>query len=244
MNAFQKIRLYFTAFHGLLRKEVSRLAAKKNPQIVIKSLQDQGIDIADDAIYFGDNIHIDMTRPSLIHIGSKTWLHNGFKIRTHDYATKVFLHKYNEFVPSSGRVWIGDNVWFGENVTVLKGAHIGNNCIIGINSVVMGYIPDGSVAAGCPAKVICTIEEYYQKRQEKCIEEAFEYARSIKSAYGREPVPADFWEEFPLFMTGKDIGKYPEIPVKKQLGEAYDIWVSNHKAPFKSFEEFIKAANI
>lgn len=147
-------------------------------------------------------------------------------------------------MPSSGKVWIGDNVWFGENVTVLKGSYIGNDCIIGINSVVMGRIPDGSVAAGCPAKVICTTEEYYNNRKEKCVKEAFEYARSIQDVYGRKPVPADFWEEFPLFVSGNEIDKYPEIPFKKQLGGAFDTWVKSHKARFNSFEDFLKAANI
>jgi acetyltransferase-like isoleucine patch superfamily enzyme len=37
---------------------------------------------------------------------------------------------------------------------VLRGARIGRKCIIGAHSVVRGEIPDGSVAAGIPAKVV------------------------------------------------------------------------------------------
>ena len=244
LACLRKIALRFTAIKNIIRNEVNRLELKNYPPLLVKSLQRQGVDIADDAIIVGQNISIDLTRPSLIHIGSRTLLHNGFKLRTHDFATRVFMAKYDEFVPSSGRVWIGDNVWFGENVTVLKGAHIGNDCIIGINSVVMGTIPDGHVAAGCPAKVICTLEEYYKKRQVKCVEEAFDYARSIQERYGRRPVPADFWEEFTLFVSGNEVDKYPEIPIKRQLGNSYQAWTKNHKAQFKSFEEFLEAAGL
>lgn len=165
MKTINKFIRHIKAIRNLIKNEANKIAIEENPSIWIKNLQRQGVDIADDVIVFGiNNINIDLTRPSLIHIGSKTFLHNGFKILTHDYATHTFLNKYKEFVPSSGKVYIGENCWFGENVTVLKGAHIGNNCIIGINSVVMGKIPDDSVAAGCPAKVICSLDEYFAKR--------------------------------------------------------------------------------
>ena len=245
MKFISKIIRHAKAFKNLLRQEANKIAIQENPSLWIKSLQKQGVDIADDVIVFGiNNINIDLTRPSLIHIGSKTFLHNGLKILTHDYATHTFINKYNEFVPSSGKVYIGENCWFGENVTVLKGSYIGNNCIIGINSVVMGKIPDNSVATGCPAKVICSLDEYFAKRVCVCVEEAFEYARSIKERYNRMPIPSDFKEEFPLFVSGNEVDKYPEIPIKKQLGKAYNEWVKNHKAQFKSFDEFLKAAGL
>lgn len=174
-SALNKLNLFAQAIYNVVNKEYVLLNVKKDPLLSIKALQSMGVDIADD-VMFKENINIDITRPSLVRIGHKVLLHNGFNLLTHDFATRVFLNKYNEFVPSSGRVWIGDNVWFGENVTVLKGAHIGDNCIIGINSVVMGTIPADSVAAGCPAKVICSLENYFEKRKTKSVEEAFDYA--------------------------------------------------------------------
>ncbi len=243
-NFIKKLKLKLKAFKIIVNNEYNRLASKENPLLTISSLKKCGVDISDNAIIFGENVLIDLTRPSLIHIGANTFLHNGFKILTHDYATFVFIKKYNEFIPSSGRVWIGDNIWFGENVTVLKGSQIGDNCIIGINSVVMGTIPSNSVAAGCPAKVICSLDEYFEKRKEKSVEEAFEYARSIVARYGRRPVPSDFWEEFPLFVSGDEVDMYPEIPIKRQLGTAYNHWCANHKALFKSFDDFLEAAEI
>lgn len=51
-------------------------------------------------------------------------------------------------------VVIGDGTWLGHGVVVLPGAHIGKHVTIGAGSVVIGEIPDYSVAAGVPAKVL------------------------------------------------------------------------------------------
>ena len=51
-------------------------------------------------------------------------------------------------------VIIHDNVWIGLNTVVLKGVEIGQNSIIGPNSVVVKSIPANVIAAGNPCKVI------------------------------------------------------------------------------------------
>lgn len=75
---------------------------------------------------------------------------------------------------------------------VLKGVTIGDNCFIGANSVVSRDIPANSIAVGSPAKVIMSLEDYYQKRLSVCEAEAIDYARSIRERFGRMPVAADF----------------------------------------------------
>lgn len=52
---------------------------------------------------------------------------------------------------------IKDNVFLGANVVVKKGVTIGENSVIGMNSVVTHDIPANSVAVGIPCKVIKTI---------------------------------------------------------------------------------------
>lgn len=52
---------------------------------------------------------------------------------------------------------IENNVWLGYGVIVMKGVTIGENSIIGMNSVVTRDIPANSIAVGSPAKVIKTI---------------------------------------------------------------------------------------
>jgi len=51
-------------------------------------------------------------------------------------------------------IYIENNVWLGVNVTVLKGVTIGQNSIIGANSLVVKSIPANCVAGGNPCKVL------------------------------------------------------------------------------------------
>ncbi|HMO51461.1 MAG TPA: acyltransferase [Kiritimatiellia bacterium] len=55
---------------------------------------------------------------------------------------------------SKGPVTIGDDSWLGANVVVAAGVSIGRHCVIGANSVVTRDIPDHSMAAGAPARII------------------------------------------------------------------------------------------
>lgn len=56
-------------------------------------------------------------------------------------------------------VTIGDNVWIGGNVVICPGVTVGSNCVIGAGSVVTKDIPDWSIAAGNPCKVIRKITD-------------------------------------------------------------------------------------
>lgn len=56
-------------------------------------------------------------------------------------------------VPSAP-ITIGSNVWLGMNVIILKGVTIGDNTVIAANSVVTEDIPENTLAAGQPAKVV------------------------------------------------------------------------------------------
>ena len=84
---------------------------------------------------------------------------------THGYDWSVLKGKYGEICGSAGKVKIGNNVFIGMQATILKGVTIGNNVIIGANSLVNKNVPDNTVVAGNPAKVIMTIDEYYEKRK-------------------------------------------------------------------------------
>jgi len=74
-------------------------------------------------------------------------------------------------------VTIGDNCWIGGNVIICPGVTIGNNVVIGAGSVVTKDIPDWSLAAGNPCRVIRTItdeDKEYFYRHEKFDEEAWQ----------------------------------------------------------------------
>ena len=52
------------------------------------------------------------------------------------------------------KVFIGDDVWIGGRVIILPGVKIGNGAIIGAGSVVTKDVPEYSIVAGNPAKII------------------------------------------------------------------------------------------
>jgi acetyltransferase-like isoleucine patch superfamily enzyme len=49
---------------------------------------------------------------------------------------------------------VGSNVWIGYGACFLRGVQVGDNSIIGTNSVVTRSVPANAVAGGVPAKVI------------------------------------------------------------------------------------------
>lgn len=44
-----------------------------------------------------------------------------------------------------GNINIGDNCWIASDVIILKGADIGNNCVIGAGCIVDRKIPDNTI---------------------------------------------------------------------------------------------------
>jgi len=61
-----------------------------------------------------------------------------------------------QVIDDDGFVEIGDGTLVGMGTVILPNVRIGKKCIIGANSVVTSDIPDYSVAAGAPARVIRT----------------------------------------------------------------------------------------
>lgn len=229
---------------NIIRK-FKRFWAKRSSCSFVSYLIENKIDIARSVIIQNPrSCEIDMTRPSLVHIGENCFINDHFILLTHDYVSGAFIHCGMTFLNSSGKVTIGNNVHFGQNVMVLKGVTIGDNSFIGAGSIVTKNIPSNSIAAGSPCKVIMTLEDYYQKRIVKSEDEALEYARSIQEYLHRRPIPADFWEEFIWFVSGDEIESYPEIPIKRQLGPSFERYVNEHKAKYNSFDAFLQAAGL
>jgi acetyltransferase-like isoleucine patch superfamily enzyme len=59
--------------------------------------------------------------------------------------------------PAFSETVIGANSFVGFGATILPNVKIGRNCYIGTRSVVTRDLPDGSVVAGVPAKIIGTL---------------------------------------------------------------------------------------
>ena len=72
-------------------------------------------------------------------------------------------------------IFIGNNVWIGANVTLNPGVKIGNNVIIGSGSIVTKDIPNNTIAAGNPCRVIREItaadKEYWLHQEQNYYQE-------------------------------------------------------------------------
>lgn len=128
---------------------------------------------------------------------------------------------------------------------MLKGVTIGDNCIIGLGSIVTKDIPANSVAAGVPCRVVCSIDEYYPKRRKIQVKEAIDLGVSIIENLNRQPVITDFKEEWVLFLTESDLGKHPEIlpQVNLRVGNIKEEFFKQRTLYYNGWEDFLDEIN-
>ena len=84
-------------------------------------------------------------------VAGYTYLLSGGEYDYRDLETKIIDQ---EGSLTRGPLRIGRDCWIGAGVTVLDGASIGKESVIGAGSVVRSPIPERSIAVGSPAKVI------------------------------------------------------------------------------------------
>lgn len=151
-------------------KEIIRKILNKRTQL--EYLKENGLKIGKECYIYSEE-GIDALFPFLIEIGDFVTISTNVRILAHDNSTyKQNLHT------KIGRVWIGDRVFIGNGTTILPNIRIGNNVVIGANSLVSRDLPSDGVYAGNPARYICSIEDYKQKHLEGLnTQPVFEYER-------------------------------------------------------------------
>ena len=93
-----------------------------------------------------------------VEIGDNCGIGGDVMIWTHG----AWLDVTKGFPAEFGPVKIGKDVWLPARSIVLPNVTIGNNVVIGINSIINRSLPDGCFAAGSPCKVIK--ENVYPKK--------------------------------------------------------------------------------
>lgn len=124
------------------------------------------------AVLRGDNALITVGENSNIQDGAVLHTDPGIELtigRNVTVGHKVMLHGCT----------IGDNSLIGINSVVLNGARVGKNCLIGANSLITEgkEIPDGSLVMGAPAKVV---KELTPEQQEGLQQSAQTYVDNFK----------------------------------------------------------------
>ena len=104
------------------------------------------------------------SEPYLITLGDYVRISGDVKFFTHDGGTWAFrdLDEYKK-VFKFGPISVGDHTFIGNGVMILPGVKIGSRCVIGAGAVVTKDVPDNSVVAGVPARVIMSTWEYADK---------------------------------------------------------------------------------
>ena len=98
-------------------------------------------------LHLGVQALVNTARP--VRIGHEV----GLGTRTSVYTHGAYPSRLQGFPVAFEGVEIGDFTWV-PGAVINPGVRIGRNCVIGVNSLVASSIPDGSLAAGSPAKVI------------------------------------------------------------------------------------------
>lgn len=234
-----KIKVFIKEFH----RKIGRFF-ELNSDEYIYSLRKKGIQIGIGCkIFYPSKTEIDTTRPWMLKIGDYVKITQGCIILCHDYSRSVLRRAYGEILAEGKNTVIGNNVFLGMNSIVLAGSKIGNNVIVGAGSVVSGVIPDNVVIAGNPARIVRTLEEHYQIRKAKTVEEAKNNFLCYKERYGKIPeINPHMGHFFPLFLHTEEELKQNGISLKWSGDEESEILQSflsqNH--PYESYADFLK----
>ena len=126
---------------------------------------------------------------------------------------------------------------------ILPGTVVGDNVVIGAYAVVTGKLEPNSVYAGNPARRICSVEDFIQKRENNQLFEAVDIFKKYYLRFGKTPDKAVFHEYFYLFSSDSQLidiykNKMAENGNYKQCLN----YLKKHKPMFENYELFCKYA--
>ena len=242
----KKKKLFKVGGGGLLRYKIKKnlFPGRISSAEFTRYLNSKGIEIGKGTHFFDpQSTTIDVQRPWMLHIGQYCKITSNVVILCHDYSRSVLRRVYGEVIGEARETFIGDNVFIGIGSTICMGSCVGDNVIIGAGSVVSGKIPSNSVYAGVPAHFVCTLDEYYEKRKSKTVEEAKLYAKRFHEKYGRYPTEKEMGPFWQLFMP-RDIKTLKDKEIFTKLSgdseeEILDAFLKT-KPEFSSFDEFLR----
>lgn len=119
--------------------------------------------VFDSNVQINDKCHIACVES--IYIGKNVLIASNVFITDHDHGNLTksvdFQIPWKYQKQFSKKVIIKNNVWIGENVCILKGVTIGSNTVVAAGSIVTKNIPENSVVAGNPGRVIKILNKDY-----------------------------------------------------------------------------------
>lgn len=142
------------------------LKIKKNRIAYAKKL---GVKMGDNCQILDDPEKVFGSEPWLVTLGNHCDITLGVRFFTHEGGIWVLrgidkeLNEYDCFRP----IKIGNNVLIGANSLIMCGVSIGDNVVIAAGSVVTKDVPSNVVVGGNPAKEITTFDVFKEKFSNK-----------------------------------------------------------------------------
>ena len=156
---------------------ISQMFAKRK----IRFLRRRGVKIGCNTIILSGKNNFS-SEPYLVSIGNNCLISAFCYFVPHDGGTWVLNNLNQTKLDKIAPIVIGDNTYIGMSTIVIGGVTIGDNCIIGAGSIVTKDIPNNMVAAGVPAKIICTLKEYIVKNEQR-FDQTFGMKSKAKKKY-------------------------------------------------------------
>lgn len=105
-------------------------------------------------VFIGSDVFIDNTYPESIVIEDYVTIISRSFIIGHSFIPMHLVKIFNREIPSKPGVTLKKGCYIGAQSIIMPGVTIGECAVIGAGSVVTDDIPEYSMAAGVPAKVI------------------------------------------------------------------------------------------
>ena len=78
----------------------------------------------------------------------------------------IYSNATNKIINSNTDIVVGNHVWIANDAVLLKGTKIGNNCIVGLKSIVTkSFDQDNTIIAGIPARAVKSDINWTRKSQ-------------------------------------------------------------------------------
>lgn len=150
----------FRFVRNVIRSRLERYRlARYTDYTIAEYFRQQGAQIGDDCRILVRSFG---SEPFLVRIGNHCTIAPHVAFVTHDGGTWVLTEELPS-LQKFGTIEILDNCFIGIHTVIMGNVRIGPNSIVAAGAVVTKDVPPNTVVGGCPAKKICSLEEYKQK---------------------------------------------------------------------------------